>query len=96
MSIPFAPYDPQPAFAFSDLMLISPNRYAVKLRGQYAPDNITPVEVGIPAFFSQQPNGSVQSRANVGSWETGTLVGNFLVFDDPAYPHPFAYLVVKL
>jgi hypothetical protein len=52
----------------SMLQSLSGNKYAVTLRnGQY---------------LSIQPDGTFEGRDSVGAWETGTLVGDLLVFEE--------------
>ena len=52
---------------------------------------------GSNTVLSVQPDGSLQTRpkANIGPWESGRLFGDKLVFDDSAYPSPYAFTVIN-
>lgn len=90
-------YQPFACVSRSDLLPLGGTKYAVELRGKYAPPAITPVETGQSAALSIQPDGSIQSRAMnaIAAWETGDeRIPGILVYDDPAYPHPYALRIV--
>lgn len=67
----------------SSLIPLDNGRFAVKIleRGEW--DGMT--------IMSQQPDGSIGIRQQIGPWESGIRINNVLVFDDIAYPNPYGY-----